>query len=111
MSKKRINHAPAFKAKVALAAIKQEKTLSQLAAQFKIHPTAISKWKAQLLENAHELFAEGRAKKSRPETESDTAPLFEKIGRLEVENDFLKKKVRLVRLTPNVMPSNPTIPT
>lgn len=90
MSKKRVTHPPAFKAKVALAAIKQEKTLSQLAAQFKVHPTVISKWKALLLEHAASVFADGRAKK--PTDDPNIEALFEKIGRLEVENDFLKKK-------------------
>lgn len=90
MSKKRVTHPPAFKAKVALAALRQEKTLSQLAAQFKVHPTVISKWKALLLENAASIFADGRAKK--PADDPNVEALFEKIGRLEVENDFLKKK-------------------
>lgn len=90
MSKKRVTHPPAFKAKVALAAVKQEKTISQLSAQFKVHPTVISKWKAQLLENAAAVFVDGRAKKTNDDPNIEA--LFEKIGRLEVENDFLKKK-------------------
>lgn len=90
MGKKRVTHTPQFKAKVALAALKQEKTTSQLAAQFKVHPTAIAKWKAKLLDRADELFADGRAKKSidTPTVEE----LYQKIGRLEIENDYLKKK-------------------
>jgi transposase-like protein len=90
MSKKRTIHTPAFKAKVALAAVRQEKTLSQLAAQFKVHPTAIGKWKAQLLEQASDVFIDKRAKKKNDDPTVDD--LFQKIGRLEVELDWLKKK-------------------
>ena len=92
MSKKRITYPASFKAKVALAAIKQEKTISQLAAQFKVHPTVISKWKAQLLENVADVFVDGRTHKKSQKDDHDTQALYEKIGRLEVEIDFLKKK-------------------
>jgi transposase len=90
MSKKRTTHTPMFKAKVALAAVRQDKTLSQLAAQFKVHPTAIAKWKAKLLEQATDVFIDGRTKKK--SDDSAVYELFQKIGRLEVENDWLKKK-------------------
>jgi transposase-like protein len=90
MSKKRITYTAAFKAKVALAAHRQDKTISQLAAQFKVHPIVISRWKAQLLENAATVFQDGRSKKKSDETNVDE--LYQKIGRLEVELDWLKKK-------------------
>ena len=90
MVKKRTSYSPQFKAKVALAAVRQEKTLSQLAAQFKIHPVAISKWKAQLLAQAADVFIDGRTKKKADDPTTDE--LFQKIGRLEIENDWLKKK-------------------
>jgi transposase-like protein len=90
MSKKRITHSAAFKAKVALAALRQDKTISELAAQFKVHPTVISKWKAQLLDNVATLFQDGRGKKKKEDTTVDD--LYQKIGRLEVELDWLKKK-------------------
>jgi transposase-like protein len=90
MSKKRISHTPAFKAKVALAAHRQDKTISQLSSQFKVHPTVISRWKAQLLDNVASLFQDGRAKKKSDDTTVDE--LYQKIGRLEVELDWLKKK-------------------
>ena len=90
MGKKRITHTAAFKAKVALAAQKQEKTISQLAAQFKVHPTVISRWKAQLLDNAEAVFQDRRTKKK--SDDPTVEQLFQKIGRLEVENDWLKKK-------------------
>jgi transposase-like protein len=94
MSKKRISHTPAFKAKVALAAHRQDKTISQLAGQFKVHPTVISRWKAQLLDNVASLFQDGRVKKKSDDTTVDE--LYQKIGRLEVENDWLKKKSDLL---------------
>ena len=90
MGKKRITHTAAFKAKVALAAYRQDKTISQLAAQFKVHPTVISRWKAQLLDNAEDIFQDGRAKKKQETHNVDE--LYQKIGKLEVENDWLKKK-------------------
>jgi transposase len=94
MSKKRITHTPSFKAKVALAAHRQDKTLSQLAAQFKLHPNAISKWKIQLLDNAASVFQDKRAKKKSDDSLVDE--LYQKIGKLEVENDWLKKKSDLL---------------
>lgn len=90
MSKKRITHSAAFKAKVALAAHRQEKTISQLAAHFKVHPTIISRWKAQLLDSAESIFQDGRTKKKQEVPNVDE--LYQKIGKLEVENDWLKKK-------------------
>jgi transposase-like protein len=90
MSKKRITHSAAFKAKVALAAQRQDKTISQLAAHFKVHPTVISKWKAQLLDNVASIFQDRRGKKKKDDTTIDE--LYQKIGRLEVELDWLKKK-------------------
>ena len=83
----RRNHTPAFKAKVALAAIKGEKTLAQLAQLFDVHPNQITAWKAQLLEGAAELFGSGPA---RPEAAVvDVKTLHAKIGELTLENDFL----------------------
>ena len=81
----RRNHTPAFKARVALAAIKGELTLTDLAQQFDIHPNQITQWKAQLLEGAAGVF--GRAGGSEPEI--DLKPLHAKIGELTLENDFL----------------------
>jgi transposase len=88
MSKRsRRNHAPAFRAKVALAAVKGGKTLSELATQFDVHPTQITQWKAQLLERAASLF-EGSTKTSEPPV--DLKALHAKIGELALENDFLE---------------------
>jgi transposase len=80
-----------FKAKVALAAAKGDKTLAELAQQFDAHPTQISAWKQQLLEHAAELF-EDRRKRKKSEASTNEQELFEQIGRLKVENDWLKKK-------------------
>jgi transposase-like protein len=83
----RRNHSPAFRAKVALAALKGDKTLAELATQFDVHPTQITQWKAQLLERAAEVF-EGGAKPSDPPV--DLKALHAKIGELALENDFLE---------------------
>ena len=84
----RRNHTPVFKAKVALAAIKGEKTLAELAQQFDVHPNQITSWKAQLLEGAAGVFGSGAAStKARPAV--DLKVLHAKIGELALENDFL----------------------
>jgi len=90
MSKRpRRNHAPAFKAKVALAAIKGEKTLAELAQQFDVHPNQITQWKAQLLDGAAGVFgAEARTEPTAPAV--DLKSLHAKIGELTLENDFLE---------------------
>ena len=83
----RRNHTPAFKAKVALAALKGEVTLSELARHFDVHPNQIAQWKAQLLEGASNVF-DGR--NGRPEPAIDVKSLHAKIGELTLENDFLE---------------------
>jgi transposase len=90
MSKRpRRNHAPAFKAKVAVAAIKGEKTLAELAQQFDVHPNQITQWKVQLLEGAAGIFgAEARPDPATPAVDLKT--LHAKIGELTLEKDFLE---------------------
>ena len=89
MSKRtRRNHSPAFKAKVALAAIKGEKTLVDLARVDEVHPTQVTAWKAQLLEGASGLFCSGSASKETTPA-VDLKTLHAKIGELTLENDFL----------------------
>jgi putative transposase len=91
MAKKRKIHSPEFKAKVALAAIKEMKTASELASQYHVHPTQISTWKKQALESLPESFRRGSAAKQKTEQQL-TSPLYEEIGRLKMELDWLKKK-------------------
>jgi len=82
-----------FKARVALEAIKNQKTLSELSEQFEVHSVTISKWKAEFLENMSVIFENGNEKKDNdgsPELEK----LYAQIGQLKVENDFLKKSAR-----------------
>jgi len=79
-----------FKARIALAALKGDKTLGELASQFGVHATQISTWKQRLLEGAPDLF-EDRRRKMRAE-ESNQEELFEQIGRLKMEVEWLKKK-------------------
>ena len=84
----RRNHTPAFKAKVAVAALKGEKTLSELAQQFDVHVNQITQWKAQLLEGAAGVFNHGRSEATAPPV--DLKLLHAKIGELALENDFLE---------------------
>jgi transposase-like protein len=82
----RRNHSPAFKAKVAMAALKGEKTLTELAQQFDVHATQITKWKCQLVDGAAGLFG---AEPSDAAPVVDVKVLHAKIGELTLENDFL----------------------
>ena len=82
----RRNHSPAFKAKVAMAAVQGELTISELAQKFDVHPNQITQWKSQMLENAADLFEGGKKSK---EPEVDVKTLHAKIGQLTLENDFL----------------------
>jgi transposase-like protein len=84
----RRNHSPAFKAKVALSAIKGEKTLSELAELYDVHPNQITAWKAQLLEGASGVFGGGAP--GVPAAPVDLKALHAKIGELTLENDFLE---------------------
>ena len=91
MPRKRKSHTASVKAQVALAAVKGDKTGSELASMQGVHPTLIHTWKKQLLDNAEELFQSG-AKSSSAEHEALQAQLYEQIGRLKTELDWLKKK-------------------
>jgi transposase len=91
MPRKRKSHSAAFKAQVALAAMKGDKTVNELASLHGVHPTMIHAWKKQLVSNAEELFHTG-ARPSNAEHEALQAQLYEQIGRLKTELDWLKKK-------------------
>jgi transposase len=93
MKGKRKIHEASFKAKVALAAIKGDKTVSELTSQFAVHSTLIHGWKRQLLDGVESLFAGGvKFDKDKAQAETQTAELFEQIGRLKMELEWLKKK-------------------
>lgn len=85
-------HPPAFKAKVAVEAIKETKTIAELASQYAIHPTQITKWKHTALEIVVQGFSEKRHQKEKDDTDL-IQELYRQIGRFKVEVDFLKKKM------------------
>jgi transposase len=91
MARKRARHLAGFKAQVALAAIKEDRTVNELASKFDVHPTLIHGWKKQLLAGAESVFAAG-AKAVAPDTDGLQAELYEQIGRLKMELEWLKKK-------------------
>lgn len=86
MKRSRRNHSATFKAKVAVAAIKGDRTLVELSEQFKVHANQIGQWRAELLERAAEVFATAAEKR---EAGPDLKTLHAKIGQLALENDFL----------------------
>ena len=91
MTRKRRIFGAAFKAKVALAAARGDKTTAQLASEFGVHTSQVTAWKKQLLEQASGLFEDGRTKR-RDESSVDEQELYEQIGRLKMEVEWLKKK-------------------
>ena len=95
----RRNHSPAFKARVALEAIKGERTLSDLAQQFDVHPNLITQWRTQLLEGASGVFGAAPAAEAAPAV--DVKVLHAKIGELALENDFLAGALGKAGLLPS----------
>jgi transposase-like protein len=93
MSKKRRSYSPQFKAKVALAALKNDEPIAELATRFEVHPTMINNWKRALVDSAADVFDKGR--KTRKQAEAQADELYRQIGQLKVENDFLSKKLSL----------------
>jgi transposase len=91
MSVKRKQHTAAFKAQVALAAVKGDRTVNELASQFGVHPTLIHGWKKQLLAGAETVFTSG-ARVGAADAEARQAELYEQIGRLKMDLEWLKKK-------------------
>ena len=92
MTGKRKRHSAAFKAKVALEAAKQTRTVAELAKVFQVHPVQISQWKKQLLDGAESLFGDGR-RREQEDGQALQAELYERIGRLNMEVEWLKESV------------------
>lgn len=94
MSEKRKKYSPAEKAKIALEAIKGELTLAQISSKYSAHSTQIKQWKTQAMACLPDVFSD-KKKQVQTETEIKLTELYEHIGRLKVENDFLKKKLEV----------------
>ena len=88
MKRTRRKFSASFKAKVAIEAIKEQSSVQEIAAKFELHPTRISRWKREFLDNAALAFG---PKPEKEDADPETGPLYNKIGQLQVENDFLKK--------------------
>ncbi len=91
MPRKRQTHTAALKAQVALAAVKNDRTVNELASHFGVHPTLVHGWKKQLVQGAEQVFGSG-VKASSSDAEARQAELYEQIGRLKMELEWLKKK-------------------
>lgn len=91
----RRQHPPAFKAKVALEAVKGEKTIAEIASEYQVHPTQVKQWKDIFLTNMTELFS-GKYKSREKEQQELLTSLYEQIGKLKVEADWLKKKIGII---------------
>ena len=96
MHSMRRGHDAAFKAKVALEAVKGEKTIAQLSSEFGVHANQIRQWRKQLLEEVPRIFSDRRNKDDR-EREDLLSELYQQIGQLKVELDWVKKKSQLLR--------------
>jgi transposase len=92
MTENRRKHSPAFKAKIALEALKGEETVAQLASRFEVHPSQIHKWKKEMVEGAAGIFGDDRNQKKKDD-EALVARLYQQIGQLKVEKDFLESRL------------------
>ena len=98
MTQRRRTFSPEFKAKVALAAIREEGTLAQLASKYNLNPNMVSKWKQQALQQFGQLFDKKNISPSLNNSEEEIEKLHAKIGQLTIENDFLEKASRKLGL-------------
>ena len=92
MKKNRTRYNEEFKAKVAMEALREQRTINEIAGQYQIHPNQVTKWKNQLIGNAKILFEDGRTKKNDKDKEELESRLYQQIGQLQVELEWLKKK-------------------
>jgi len=97
MRKKRRKFGSTFKSKVAIEALKERKTLAELAIKYELHPNQISQWKQEFIEKSSLVF-ESKHSKAEDSKQIDTEKLYSKIGQLEMENDFLKKNLKKLGL-------------
>jgi transposase-like protein len=91
MKESRRKHSPAFKAKVAMEAIKGEQTVAELASRFEVHPSQVRKWKREVAEGAAGVFGDDHAQKKKDD-QALVAQLYQQIGQLKVERDFLESR-------------------
>lgn len=95
MSKRRRNYGAAFKRKVALEALREDRTINEIAGAYELHPCQVSSWKRQAIDGLESIFTDRRGKDYRKVQEAREGKLMEKIGQLSVELDWLKKKTGL----------------
>ena len=95
MGQQRRRHTAEFKAQVAVEALKEQQTLNELASLYGVHPVQVAEWKKQALSGLPTVFSQG-SRPSAAEVEAQQAPLYEEIGRLKVELDWLKRKAHWV---------------
>ncbi len=93
MKGNRRTHNPSFKARVALEALKGEETIAEIASRYEVHPNLVTKWKKALQDEASSIFGEDHARKKKQD-ETLVAQLYQKIGQLKVEKDFLENVLR-----------------
>ncbi|MGI0495304.1 transposase [Alkalinema pantanalense CENA528] len=101
MGNKRKQYNADFKAKVALAVVRGDKTVAELASQYELHPTVINNWKRQLLEGANSLFESPRTQAPSEAQQAQLDQLYRQIGQLTVERDFLARKSAQLELVPD----------
>ena len=92
MAKKRNARSASFKAKVAFEAMRERKTINEIAKEGSVHATQVHQWKRHLLDHGEELFLDGRSTRKKDDSQESTKELYEQIGRLKMELEWLKKK-------------------
>ena len=96
MTKTRKKYSPAFKLKAVLKVLKGDKTAAQLAGELEVHPLVLSEWKKHFMEDGAQIFERGKKRLKKNEAEKEKGELFEQIGRLKMELEWLKKKSELL---------------